>query len=271
MPELPEIERYKNYINSKVLDSNITDLVILDKEVIDVPEKQDIKDILLNSSIENIDRIGKYLVLSITNSFCLEWHFGMTGLPYIFEKGSNPDYSRVIIIFESGIKLAFIDARKFGKMRIVKNQAEVIENHQLGADALSISQSKFIDAFESSTAMVKTGLMNQSMICGIGNLYSDEILFQAKLYPKTQFKDLNKDKLAALHSKTISVLKTAINVLQKHPISEHYTMSGKEFPDSFLIRHRKNGNQCPQCGEKIATMKLGGRTCYYCPKCQKKE
>lgn len=269
MPELPEIERYKNSIADKGLNNKIKNIEVLDNGVLYNSESRKVKEVLKNAEIEKVDRIGKYLCLQTTNSECVEWHFGMTGLPYFFKNEEKPDYTRVLITYENDLKLAFVDARKLGEMRVVKDKDEIITNHDLGPDALNITKNKFLNLVENSTAMAKTGLMNQSHICGIGNLYSDEILFEAKIYPKSKLKELDSNKLEKLYSTINSVLKKSIKILSNSKITAHYTMSGKEFPDDFLISHRKKGKQCPNCEGTIETMKIGGRTCYYCPECQK--
>lgn len=271
MPEIPEIERYKHLIKDKGLDTKVIEIKILDEDVISNSESQEIRDILKDSELKKVERIGKYLCISTDNSQSLEWHFGMTGLPYFFTKENKPDYTRVLLTFESDLKLAFVDARKLGKMCVVKNKDEVISKHHLGVDALSVSAEKFKEVFSQSTAMAKTGLMNQSNICGIGNLYSDEILFQAKIYPKTKLKDLEESKLEELYSTMKSVLTESIKIVGKQGNTSHYHESGNDFPDDFLIAHRKKGGNCPDCGGEVKNMKIGGRTCYYCLRCQTRE
>ncbi|MGD8748632.1 MAG: zinc finger domain-containing protein [Balneolaceae bacterium] len=122
------------------------------------------------------------------------------------------------------------------------------------------STTKFIGLFKNKKGMIKTALIDQRLIAGIGNECSDEILFQSGIHPKTDIKKLDKEKLKKIFRNMRSVLKTKIK-------------SGFDYdklPDSYIFKHRSKGAECPNCGGTIEKIKVGGRSAYYCPNCQPK-
>jgi formamidopyrimidine-DNA glycosylase len=109
---------------------------------------------------------------------------------------------------------------------------------------------------------IKAALMDQSLLAGIGNVYSDEILFQARLHPKTPAEKLDNKQIDAMYRVMRRVLKTAIS--KGAGSAELF----RRAPRTYLLRHRENGAPCPRCGGKVKATKAAGRTAYYCPKCQ---
>lgn len=206
-------------------------------------------------------RHGKHLFLAIDSGDWLDVHFGLTGdFQYFTDTDPDPAHDRLTIDFADGRHLAYHDPRLFGKINLIDDPARFIAAKSLGPDALDprLDDASFVEALNRSRAIIKSVLMDQRLIAGIGNVYSDEILFQARIHPQTRANALDAPARARLYQAMKSVLKTAIE-RQAEP---------RRMPQHFLLPHRRAGQACPCCGGKIARLDTGGRSSYYCPRCQ---
>jgi formamidopyrimidine-DNA glycosylase len=258
MPELPEVEIYKRYLDKTSLKQVIKEVRIIDDRVLNIDESFLIKS-LKNKQFESSTRHGKYLLVYLNPKY-LVLHFGMTGeLEYYSKKQDEPNYSKVIFQFDNGFNLAYISRRMFGKLDIVDSIHDFVAKKKLGPDAFKMSLEEFKEATARRTAILKNALLNQSFIAGIGNIYSDEILFRTKLHPKTKIDSLNENKLKELYDNIKGVLKFGIK--KQGDLSS--------YPTNFLIPHRKKHEQCPICNNEIKRLEISGRHGFYCPSCQK--
>lgn len=192
-------------------------------------------------------------------------HFGMNGSLRHFEAGEDdPPYDRLRIDFADGHHLAYINPRLLGRVGLARDLAEFITAERLGHDALDphFDLTAFDGALAGRKRDVKSVLMDQEVVAGIGNLYSDEILFQACLNPRMRSDGLDPATRERLFRQIKGVLETAITCGAG---TERFI---DRLPRSFLIPHRQEGARCPWCGGEIATAKFSGRTAYYCPRCQ---
>jgi formamidopyrimidine-DNA glycosylase len=189
---------------------------------------------------------------------CLVIHFGMTGfLKYFKNEEKEPPHDRLLISFANGYHLAYDSQRKLGQMTLVEDFDRFIEEKGLGPHALA-PQLDF-DAFKKIAAgrrgSIKSLLMNQAVIAGIGNIYADEILFQARIHPKSPADTLSDKRLRHLFAARKRVLKTAI-AHQANP---------RELPRSYIIPRRSSDRRCPKCRRLLKKTTISGRTTYYCP------
>ncbi len=257
MPELPDVEVYRSYLAHTVLHKKIEDIKINVDRILASPKERIIE--LKGNSFEDTHRHGKYCFLKNNKDSFLILHFGMTGDVEYYQKEDDPKNSALVFLFSEGHKFAFISIRKLGKVFITKDKQEFIKEKELGPDALSVAKDDFLKIIQSKRGMIKSALINQKFIAGIGNIYSDEILFQAQIHPTTNISRLDEKLLDNLYKKMRKVLIMAI-ARQAEP---------EKFPQSYLLPHRSKGEKCPRCGGEIAQTKVSGRTAYYCPKCQK--
>ncbi len=272
MPELPEVEIYREKIESDGLNRRITGVKVLDKALLDDLSEKKLQQTLKDHSFTKVKRLGKYLGIELSSGGCLEVHFGMTGSFSFYDKGQRPEYSKVIFDLESGENLSYIDPRKFGHLALRNNIEEIRDKHDLGPDALSIGKKDFVQHLQSSGAMVKSALMNQSLLSGIGNVYADEILFQSRIHPQTKSSDLSKEALEKMYREMKKVLDTSIKYMRHKLHKSAYGKARKSLPDSYILSNRKPHASCPDsCQGKLKTIKVSGRTTYYCPDCQKKQ
>lgn len=260
MPELPEVESFKRYMDKTSLNKSIENVDVKSPEILQTISKRALKDKLEGYKFQSTIRQGKYLFAHLDNNYWLILHFGMTGkLIYFKNTAESPKYDRMLIGFDDGSYLAFDDPRKFGKINLTYNMDEFIKEKKLGPDACEIKLESFKNIIKSRKGAIKTLLMNQHILAGIGNIYSDEILFQTCIHPKTHANKLDDEKIQNIYKTMQDVLKTALN----------RQLTNQKLPESFLIPHRIKNGKCPYSDVKLETMKISGRTAYYCPECQK--
>ncbi|MFX1499625.1 MAG: DNA-formamidopyrimidine glycosylase [Promethearchaeota archaeon] len=258
MPELPEVETFKRYLDKTSLNQTIKNTKVIDDRVLNIDESY-LKKSVINNKFESSTRHGKYLLVNIGKNYLI-FHFGMTGdLEYYNNKDHEPKYSKVIFHFNNGFNLAYISRRMFGRLDITESIEEFVEKKNLGTDAYKMNFEEFKEALKRRTGIIKNLLLNQSFIAGIGNIYSDEILFKTKLHPKIKIDSLNESKVIELYNNIKEVLQVGID--KKGDLST--------YPSHFLIPYRKKDEYCPICNSGIERIEISGRHGFYCPNCQK--
>jgi formamidopyrimidine-DNA glycosylase len=259
MPELPDLEVFKRYVDSTSLHQNIETIEVKDGRVLGGVSAGELRRGLEGRKFESTRRHGKHLFVELDDEPWLLLHFGMTGdLKYYKDANEEPTHSRVMISFRNGYHLAFDDQRLFGKVDLIEDPDHFIEEHKLGPDPLDLDFPAFRERLEGRRGEIKATLMNQRIFAGIGNIYSDEILFQVRLHPRTSVGRLDGDAFHDLHEQIQRVLHAAIE----------RGASPQGLPDSFLLPHRREGAECPRGNGNIQKTKAAGRTAYYCPACQ---
>ncbi len=260
MPELPEVEVFRRYIDRTSLGQRIRGIDVRSKVVIRGTPEEELRAALVGAELEATGRHGKYLFVRLSTGRWLTWHFGMTGEPvYFHDPSEEPKYVRFLLIFPHAY-LAFDDPRMLGRIGIARSMDAYIKERRLGPDALSVSEGEFMSILGRSRGAVKSALMDQHKIAGLGNIYSDEVLFQARIDPRSDCQRLSEDDLRSLYAHMRGVLRTSIR---------HKTDFSK-FPSTYLLHDRRRGAPCPLCSGTVATLTMGGRTTYYCPACQRK-
>ncbi|MBD3307187.1 Fpg/Nei family DNA glycosylase [candidate division KSB3 bacterium] len=261
MPELPDVEVLKQYVDATSLHQPITGVDVRAEAILEDTSPEKLSSVLHGSSLEQTARHGKHLFIHVDDEPWLGVHFGMTGFfKYFRDEDSEPPHTRLVISFDNGYHLAYDSQRKLGKITLIDQVSRYLQEQKLGPDALSPAWDfdAFASALEGRRGMVKTALMNQEILAGIGNIYADEILFHAGISPKSSLSELDEKHLRTLFETMTEVLQTAVDC----------RADPAQLPDSFLLPHREEGAPCPRCGGTIATVKVSGRTSYYCPACQ---
>ncbi len=261
MPELPDVETFRRYMAVTSLHKKIKEVTVRSREILEGVSISKLKAGLVGKRFDTTRRHGKYLAALLDSGKCLVMHFGMTGfLKYFKKTEKEPAHERFLITFANGYHLAYHCQRKLGRVILVENFDQFIEEKALGPDALAPDLD--FDAFKEEAvgrrASIKSFLMNQQCIAGIGNIYSDEILFQAGIHPKTRTDKLADKALQGLFSIREEVLKTAIS----------HQADPEAFPGSYITARRGGDEKCPRCGKRLRKTKVSGRTAYYCPDCQ---
>ena len=261
MPELPDVAIFTQYLNATALHQKITSVQARSSDVlVDLAPSQLEKE-LGGHRFESSARHGKYLFAALDNGKWLVFHFGMTGfLKYFKKPEKDPSHDRLQISFSNGHHLAFDCQRKLGKIYLRDDSKAFTKEKALGPDALdpNLDFVFFSEALGKSKAAVKSALMNQQIVAGIGNVYSDEILFQAGIHPKTKAGHVDKKSLQTVFEQMKEVLRKAIE----------RRADPEKFPETYIIAQRHGKGVCPACGGKIERLKISGRSAYYCPQCQ---
>jgi formamidopyrimidine-DNA glycosylase len=261
MPELPEVETFKRYLDSTSLHQRIADVEARDAYVLKNVSARGLARRLKGRRFENSHRHGKHLFVCAGDELWLRLHFGMTGsLEYLKHDEVASRTARVIFRFANNGRLAFDDQRKFGEIELIRNVDEFLQTHSLSFDALEISFSQSKAIFRKHHGAVKAILLNQHLIAGIGNLYADESLFCARMHPATDASRLSDKHLKRLFRATRYVLEKAIALKTDF----------NRLPKSWLLTHRGKNGRCPRCRRGLRSATIGGRTAWFCPHCQKR-
>ena len=271
MPELPEVETFKRYLDSTSLHQRIANVDVQDSYVLKCVSARELARCLKGRRFEKSYRHGKHLFVRASDdppsqrlrrtSLWLRLHFGMTGsLEYLKDDEVAPKTARVIFRFANSCRLAFDDQRKFGEVELIEDVDEFLRTRGLGPDALQISFSQFKAILGKHRGAVKAILLNQRLIGGIGNLYADEILFRARMHPATEAARLRDRDLMRLFRATHYVLVKAIALKTDF----------NRLPKSWLLMRRGKTGRCPRCGRALKSATIGGRTSWFCVHCQKR-
>jgi formamidopyrimidine-DNA glycosylase len=261
MPELPEVETFKRYLDSTSLHQRITRIEVRDAYVLKLISPRELARRLKGRRFENSHRHGKHLFVRAGDKLWLRLHFGMTGwLQYLKRDEETPKTARVVFGFANNRRLAFDDQRKFGEVELIKDTDEFLQRRGLGPDALEISFSQFKAITGKHRGAMKAILLNQLLIAGIGNLYADEILFRAGMHPATAAASLSDKDLRRLFRATRYVLERAIALKTDF----------NRLPKSWLLPHRGKCGKCPRCGRALKSATIGGRNSWFCGHCQKR-
>lgn len=276
MPELPEVEAFKSYIESHCLQHTITRVSVGIPKVLQQVSSEQFQKALVSHQLTNVSRYGKYLVIKLSNSSQqVVLHFGMTGS---LELTNTPDakmrFSAISFTFNNQTNLHYKSVRKFEKVWLVDDITTIKSMHELGLDALKLSYADFVNIVTTyTTKNIKALLMDQKIIAGLGNEYCDEILFQAGIHPRHTVNSISASRLKILYKQIRSVLTYFIesSIKNIHKAAHEFPSRKNRltFRSSYLQAHRHIDMICPKNKEHtLKKMTIAGRTTYYCPKDQ---
>ena len=270
MPELPEVEIRRHYLEASSLHQPITHILVEDHKLL-TTDYDTLLEKLVGHAFIGTRRVGKNLfVLTDDPGVILHLHFGMTGdLNYYHSSVDRPRFARIVFQFQNDFNLGFLCPRKFERIGLVDNIDTYLARKSIAPDGLIITLSELTVGIKRRKSPIKPVLLDQAVVAGLGNWIVDEVLFQARIHPQQLASTLTNDDLSRLHAAIRLVLETAI---QKEAIY-------RDFPTSFLIHAREWDTSpyeqleahrfCPRCGTTIERSVVGGRTTFHCPKCQK--
>ena len=271
MPELPEVETVRKGLIKKVKGRTIKKCLVRWNGIIAYPNVDSFIQNITNQKINDIDRRGKFLMF-ILDDYYLISHLRMEGKYFI--KNPTEDLNKhdhVIFTLDDGFELRYNDTRKFGKMYLVKkDELKISPIAKLGEEPWSNNLTKeYLRNKLNKKKPIKTLLLDQSIITGIGNIYADEILFLSRINPETPGEKLTDNNLKDIIENTKSVLEKAITMggTTIHTYTAVDGITGK-FQQELLV-HGKKDESCPTCGTKIIKITVNTRGTYYCPHCQK--
>jgi len=256
LPELPEVELYTRYFAKHALHQPIARVQVLDERILGEIRAEAFARKLRKREFTRVRRHGKHLFADGGTAW-LHLHFGMTGdLAYYRERDEQPRFARVVFDFANGAHLAYDDMRLFGVVDLTRDPDAFIASHRLGPDPLdpAFSLRVFRKLLERRRGAIKSLLMTQEIVAGIGNLYADEVLYETGIDPRRSVDRLEDAEVKHLH--------TALRRLLRETIARKARGAG--YPASSLIPHREEGERCPRCGSTIRKTVVFGRTTYFC-------
>jgi len=290
MPELPEVETTVNQLKKKVLGRTFIDVWTDFPKTIKKPKTfEQFKKEIKGEKIQKLWRRGKNIIFDLSEQKVLLIHQKLTGHLLIgnwkLEIGNwkplktGPlqekinTYIHLMFWLSGNLMLALSDLRKFAKVELwTKEGFKNLKGFKnLGPEPLTkdFTFGKFRGILKNKKGKIKQVLMNQEVIAGIGNIYSDEILWEAKVHPFKDVSKLKEDNLKKIYQALRKILKKAVK-LGGESISDYRDIEGKKGGFDILRKvYRRRGEKCSRCGTIIKRIKLAGRSAHYCPRCQK--
>ena len=289
MPELPEVQTIVDDLNKKIIGRKIAGIWCDWPKTIKKPKAVNLEKEIQGLKIEKVKRRGKNILIYLSGNHLLLIHLKMTGhllygkwqiknnkplssrKEFLSEKVNS--YIHVIFYLDNGFELALSDLRKFAK--VIFGSVEEIEKlgelHKIGPEPLNprFKLNDFKKIISRQKRKIKQVLMDPKIIAGIGNIYSDEILWQARVHPLRPANSLDSKELGGIYKAMKEILKKALK-LRGTSTSDFRDLLGK--PGSYglkLLAYQKEGEPCLRCGAIMKRLKVGGRSSSYCPNCQK--
>lgn len=278
MPELPEVEVVRRDLEREVVGKKIKGVEVgRMRSIRRHRQRKQFTGALEGRKITRVERRGKYLVLRLDDGFALVVHLGMSGqlLRAKTARDPVPKHTHVTITFTQGGQLRFVDPRTFGEMFVValdEIESSVDELAHLGIDPLETAMSwdYFGELVAARHAKLKTALMDQKCFAGIGNVYSDEILFNAGLRWDRMSDSLSPEEVRRLYRAVVETLQDAVKHRGSSLADEQYVdLFGKkgEYQEHHKV-YAREGEACKRCRHPIVREKVGGRSTFYCAACQ---
>ena len=281
MPELPEVETIRRELLPRLRGRTIRRVVIPpDPRGVRLlrryPGGEGIIRRLSGRKIIDIRRRGKYLLFRLNEDETLIVHLGMSGQLLLRPpRGKLPPHTRLITRIDGAGRLCFVDPRKFGEIYLFSEKAGDVrvDPSRLGPEPLrkDFTPGRLEGKVRGRRAPIKAVLLDQKVIAGLGNIYTDEALFRARIHPLRKSCDLTGKEIERLFRSIREVLKEAIRLQGTSAADRGYLTTAGElgrFQDRLNVYQRK-GKPCPSCGVPVSTERIAGRTAHYCPSCQK--
>lgn len=274
MPELPEVETVKEALNQTVKGQTIKEIELRYEPMIKNMSADEFKEKLINQTIQAVSRRGKYLVFHF-DDYQLLSHLRMEG-KYFYVDSNFELNSHVHVIFtlENGKRLLYQDTRKFGTYHLYDKAIDLETTapfQVLGLEpfATEFTPSYVKEKIQNKKKPIKSLLLDQTVVCGLGNIYVDEVLYRARLHPLTSSSELTDKDIENVVKYTVEVLARAIELggTTIRTFRSSHGVSGT-FQNELLV-HQRKGENCYECHTPIEKIKVGGRGTYFCPTCQK--
>jgi formamidopyrimidine-DNA glycosylase len=282
MPELPEVETVARGVHARIRDDRIQEVwVSARSEPFRTPAPEMVEQ-LPGLRIDRVYRVGKHIVFDLYGSYApatsqsgtgypdAQWivHLGMTGRLLVSDPAvAIPPHTHAVLRLSSGRELRFVDARRFGRLALRPNPRAFFEGP--GTEPLGITAQAFRELFRTRRTPIKSALLNQKLLHGVGNIYADESLFRAGIRPRRISSRLSRSELERLRTSLQQVLHDAIQ-LGGSSVSDYVDTDGVR--GFFQLEHRvygRAGEPCRVCGAPIRRIVIAGRGTHYCPHCQK--
>jgi formamidopyrimidine-DNA glycosylase len=287
MPELPEVETVARQLEPELEERRIESLEVLDERWSRPVPAAELGAAVSGRTIDGLGRRGKYLLLALDGAQTLVMHLRMTGnlvliegddvldpsegrRLYEAERSTSARHLRARFVLDDGREVWFTDPRRFGEAFLIDDADLPTRFAKLGVEPFSpeFTAEALGEMAAGRTAPLKSFLLDQSGIAGVGNIYADEALYRARLHPLSPAGSMKPEHLAALRDAVVAALEAGIDA-GGSSIDDYRDGRGEKgtMQDEFLV-HTREGEECPRCGGTIARIVVGGRSTYFCPSCQ---
>jgi formamidopyrimidine-DNA glycosylase len=257
VPELPDVEGFRRELADTLPGRRIRHVTVRDPGILRNTSAAALSRILAGRRFRTPRRHGKWLILP-TDGPALLVHSGMTGHPYYAAADDEPErHERLVFSLDKG-ELRYADLRKLRGIWLADGEDDIADvMGAQGPDALGMNLRTFRDTLAGGRGQLKTTLMDQSVIAGLGNLLTDEICWRARIRPTRTLADLDDNEVKQLHTAMTQVLRTAVRH-GRVPRMQRWLTGRRDEPDP----------SCPRCGTRLKHARVGGRTSFWCPRCQ---
>lgn len=277
MPELPEVETLARGLQRELAGRRVLSVELGKTDFMDNPAE--IERELPGTQIQRVERYGKFMLLRLrrpaetkdaSQESALLVHLGMTGtmMPRPV-KEPRAKHTHLMALLDDGRELRYIDPRRFGRIALLAGEKLREELRRFGADPLLIPLEEFVQRIRGRRARIKTMLLDQGVLRGVGNIYADESLWKAKIHPEQIGARLTVEEVKRLHAALRQILQKAI-VLRGSSISDFLDAEGE--PGEYQLHHKaygREGKACYRCRTPIRRILVAGRSSFFCPSCQK--
>lgn len=273
MPELPEVETVVRDLQPSLSSRCLARVRQASRQALRTPWRPSWSAAVAGQRIRSVARRGKWILMTLENESILVFHLGMTGqLTIVPEETPLADHTHLLFDLENGQQLRFRDIRRFGSVTLFFSR-QALEDFfvasRLGPEPFDAAAKYWRDCLCDSKRCLKAVLLDQSVVAGVGNIYADEALFEARLHPARLACDLDKAEADRLRRAVAVVLRRGI---ERRGASIRNYVDGAGLPGQFQNEFRvynRTGKPCPRCGAAIECRRLAGRSSHFCPGCQK--
>ncbi|MEO6952420.1 MAG: bifunctional DNA-formamidopyrimidine glycosylase/DNA-(apurinic or apyrimidinic site) lyase [Polyangia bacterium] len=273
MPELPEVETVRRSLEPRLYDGSVDDVqtsaLALRQRTLSASELQP----LVGARFVGARRHGKYLMLDTSSGHTLLVHLGMTGQLLLSPRSDTlRPHTHVRLSLSSGLELRYVDARRFGSVRVypTASVADTDELSALGPDPIagSFPREAFVTSLRATTRDLKSALLDQKLVAGLGNIYVSEALFEARLSPRRKAHRLKLGEAAALHTAIVSVLARGV-ANRGTTFSDYVDSNGERGSNQHTLHvYGRDGEPCRVCAKPIVRIVQGQRSTFFCSSCQ---
>jgi len=273
MPELPEVETIRRQLEPEITGRRIVAAEVLDERWARPTRPRKVERALAGRTIEGVERRGKYLLLRLEGDSTLAMHLRMTGNLLLEDGSPDPPYLRAQLRLDGGRRLLFTDPRRFGHAVVLRDhELDEYFAARLGVEPLSdaLTAAELCRRAAGRRAPLKSFLLNQLGVAGIGNIYADEALFRAELHPLSPAGSMKPEDCVRLRLGIVEALEAGLRS-GGASIDDYRDARGQQgaMQDEFLV-HTREGKPCPRCGGEIERIVVAGRSTYFCPSCQRR-
>jgi formamidopyrimidine-DNA glycosylase len=273
MPELPEVETIRRQLEPAITGRVIEAVRVIDERWTRPVAPAEVERAVAGRRIEAVERRGKYLLLRLEGDRTLAMHLRMTGNLLLQESGSDLPHLRASFELDDGTRLLFTDARRFGQAVVL--DGEGLDEYfaaRLGVEPLSeaLTGAELCRLASGRRAPLKSFLLNQTGVAGIGNIYADEALHRAALHPLSPAGSMKPEDCERLRDGIVATLEAGLRS-GGASVDDYRDARGERgaMQDEFLV-HTREGEPCPRCGSEIRRIVVAGRSTYFCPSCQRR-